>query len=350
MLPVREGSMTTVSWDDLVDYGVRFLVSLRTPQDVARHVATIAADTEGWGIDTHGVSIYVYFDKMLGTEIDPKAEPLVVRETGATATIDGNRAFGQLAMALATEIGIRKAREQGIAMVGVRDSFWVAGLAVYMVPIVEENLLGQLWVENCSGKDCAPFGGTEKRLSTNPVAFAFPTTGLPMISDFSTAIVAMGKIRRLIRSGEKATEELFLDSEGTLTDDPTVMDSGGSMLFTGGKDRGYKGFAMSLWDEALTAMAGGDTNSPHAPWRQSFNLTVIDPEAFAGKDVYLKEMERLIEYLRSSRKRPGVSEIRLPGERGLAAMTAARENGVPISDDSIRKLNELAEKHGIKGL
>ncbi len=342
--------MRRIPWEQLVRIGTSLLTAKGTPEATARHISEIAVQTEAYGIPTHGVRIFSYFDRMVGSEIDPKAEPVVVTERGATALIDGNRAFGQLAMKLATEIAMRKAKSEGVAMVAVRDTFWIAGLAVYMIPLAEAGFLAQLWVQHSSGKDCAPFGGIESRFSTNPVAFAFPTGNLPMISDFSTSVIAMGKVADWIRKGEKADDELFLDSDGNLTNDPAVMREGGTMLFEGGAKRGYKGFAMSLWSEALTAVAGGRTNNPDNPSRQSFNLTLIDPEAFAGSDAYRAEMKRFIPRVKSSRLRPGFTEIRLPGERGLKALAEAREKGVPLDDGTIEKLNELAKKNGVEGL
>jgi len=339
-----------IPWEDLVKLGTSLLTAKGVPGERAGHIAEIAVRTEAYGIRTHGVRIFHYFDRMVGPEIDPRAEPVVVKETGATALIDGNRAFGQLAMRLATEIATRKAKTEGIAMVAVHDTFWIAGLAVYMIPIAEAGFMAQLWVQHSSGKDCAPFGGTEARFSTNPVAFAFPTAGLPMVSDFSTSVVAMGKVGDWIRDGWKPEDELFVDADGRATNDPAVMRQGGTMLFEGGVKRGYKGFAMSLWSEALTAAAGGRTNNPANPSRQAFNLTVIDPEAFAGRAAYHAEMARLVAWVKSSRLRPGVTEIRLPGERGLKALTDARENGVPLDDAAIERLNALARKSGLPGV
>ena len=342
--------MRRVAWDDLVTLGAGLLAAKGVPEARAGHIAEIAVRTEAYGIPTHGMRIFSYFERMVGPEIDPKASPVVVKETPATALIDGNRAFGQLAMKLATDIATRKAASEGVAMVAVRDTFWIAGLAVYMIPIARAGLLAQLWVQHSSGKDCAPFGGMEPRFSTNPVAFAFPTADLPMVADFSTSVVAMGKVGDWIKDGKKPEEEFFLDREGRLTDDPAVMRQGGTMLFEGGAKRGYKGFAMSLWSEALTAVAGGRTNNPRNPSRQAFNLTVIDPEAFAGPDAYHAEMMRFLDRVRSSRLRPGFTEIRLPGERGLRALAEAREKGVPLDSHTIDRLNELAGNAGLPGL
>jgi len=320
------------------------------PKTKARYIAEVAVKTEALGVSTHGVVMFTYFDSAVGSSIDPGADPVVVKEKGATALIDGNNAFGQLAMKLAGEMGMSKAKEYGIAMVGVRNTFWVGSLGIYLLPLAEEGFFAQLWAQTSTCKDCAPFGGIDAKFSTNPVALTFPTSENPMLADFSTAAMSLGKVKQLARQSKKAEEPLFLDKEGNLTDDPNAMLDGGSILFVGGNKLGHKGYALSLWCEALTAMAGGNCNNPQAESRQCFNLTVIDPEAFADRDYYAREMKRFIKHVKDSRLRPGFKAIRIPGENGFRKLAEARQKGIPIEDDMVEKLNEIAEKNAIPGI
>lgn len=342
--------MRYVSWDRLVKFGVDLLVHKGVPEVNARYIAEVVVKTEAVGASTHGIVLFPYFDKNVGPLINSKAEPVVAKEKGATALIDGNSTFGQLAMKLATEIAVKKTRAYGIAMVGVRNIHWLGALGVYLMPLVEEGFFAQLWAQTSTCKDCAPVGGIDAKFSTNPVAFAFPTGGDPMVGDFSTAAMALGKVRQMIRLKEKAKAPLFMDADGNTTDDPHVVQQGGTILFLGGEEQGYKGYAMSLWCEALTAMAGGDCNNPQAEARQSFNLTVVDPNAFAGTDYYYHEMKRFIQHVKSSRLRPGFETIRVPGERACQSLREARQKGIPLEQDMIEQLEGLAKKNRMTGV
>ena len=122
------------------------------------------------------------------------------------------------------------------------------------------------------------------------------------------------------------------------------------MMLMGQRLNGHKGFALALWCEALTAMAGGNCNNPEIEQRQCFNLTVIDPAAFAGMDWYLKEMDRFVAHVKSSRLMEGFTGIRLPGERMLARLERSRREGVELEPWLIEKLNALAEKNGLEPL
>lgn len=342
--------MPFIPVDKLKEFGVRLLIAKGVPEDTAKVLTGVAVETEAFGVSTHGVVQFGYLCGQIGEAIDPNARPEVIKETGASALIDGGRAFGQLAMKMACDLAAKKAREQGVAMVAVRNSYWIGALSVYLAPLASDGLLAQAWAQTNTCKDCAPFGGIDAKFSTNPVALAFPTGGDPMVADFSTAAMSMGKMGQLVRGGEKSEPALFMDRDGNVTDDPNVVKEGGSILFLGGEKHGYKGYALSLWCEALTAVAGGDCNNPEKPSRQSFNLTVIDPDVFAGADVYLTEIKRFVAHVKSSRKRTGVDEIRLPGERGFKTRAKADAEGVPIEDFMVENLEALAKDAGIDGL
>jgi len=348
--------MLRIAMGDLVDFGVRLLVSKGVPEGSARYLSEIAVQAEAFGMTTHGLSQFSYFDRQIGRSIDPSAEPKVVRQTSASALIDGDGTFGQLAMRMAAQLGREKASQCGVALIGVSKTSWIGAVGIFLIPLAREGFLAQVWAQNCACQDCAPIGGVDPRLSTNPVAMAFPTNGDPVVADFSTAAVAMAKVSRLAKSGRRAEAPIFMDSEGNITDDPTVVISadgkrqGGSILFMGGEHQGHKGYAFSLWCEAMTALVGGDCNNADARQRQSFTLTVIEPDAFAGRDYFLKEMKRFVGWVKSSRLRPGWDEIRLPGERGFRLLREAEQKGVPIDRETLEQLNRLAEKNGLEPL
>jgi LDH2 family malate/lactate/ureidoglycolate dehydrogenase len=261
--------------------------------------------------------------------------------------IEGHNGIGQIALHRAVQFALENVQKYGTVTVAGRNVSWLGALGIYLIPLAERGFLAQLWAQTANCRDCAPWGGIDARFSTNPVALAFPTGGDPVIADFSTAAMSVGKASQLQRAGRKAPERVFLDKQGRLTDDPNVMRDGGTMLFLGGEHFGYKGYALSLWCEAMTALAGGHCNNPDSPQRQSFCLTAVMPEAFAGRGHYDEEMRRFIAHVRSSRLREGFDAIRLPGERGYRALREARQRGVPVDDARLAQLQSLAGKLGV---
>jgi len=343
--------MPRVSFEELTELGVGLLTRNGMSEDDARYVADIAVTTEAGGVHTHGVVMFGYLDRTLGDGIDPARRPAVVKEKGATALIDCEGCVSHLAIRTAGELAVKKAREHGVAMIAIRNGTWMGGLGAFVLPLVRRGFFVQLWAQSRACRDSAPYGGVDPRFSTNPVGIGFPTGGdQPVLADFSTAIMSMGKATRLAKQGKKAPEPCFFDKDGNVTDDPKKMKDGGAMFLMGGDINGHKGYAFAMWAEALAAMSGGKTNNPELEQRQCINLTVIDPEAFEGMDYYRNEMERFVKHVKSSRLRKGVDEIRLPGERFLRQLADSRQNGVELDADMLETLNALADKHGLAPL
>jgi LDH2 family malate/lactate/ureidoglycolate dehydrogenase len=338
------------SWERLVRFGFELLRAKGVPEENARYLAEVAVESEAMGIETHGVAAFPYFDAQIDGDLDPGAEPSVMRETAATALVDGHGGFGQLAARLARDMAMDKARCLGVAVVGVRNCFWLAALGVHLLPVAQQGFLSMLWAQTTGVRDAAPLGGLDGCFATNPVALALATGDQPLVADFSTTCVSSGAALKMARRGERAAERIFLDREGNPTDDPRSFQEGGTIMFLGAERFGHKGYGLSFWNEALAAMAGGRANDPEAPIRQTFTLLVLDPEAFAGREYYQRELSRFLAHVKSSRLRRGFSEIRLPGERTLRALRESRQAGIDLNEEMIETLNQTARSSGIAGL
>jgi L-lactate dehydrogenase len=342
--------MPKVSFEELIAFGTRLLEKQGFDPDDARYIAETSASTEATGVHTHGAVLLAAISGQVGSGIDPAARPQVVKEKSATALLDGNGAAGGVCMRLAVELARKKAAGNGCAVISVRNTTWVGGLGGWILPLAAQGLFAQLLAQSSKCQDSAPTGGIDACFSTNPVAMAFPADSGPALTDFSTAVMSMGKVNTLKKAGKKAPQPVFFTKEGELTDDPQAMIDGGSMLTAGGDLDGHKGYGLALWIEALTAMAGGNCNNPELDQRQSFTLIVLDPAAFEGGEHYVKEMARFAARIRGVRRRPGVDEVRLPGERALRQLAESRKSGVEMPAELLANLNAVAEKNGVAPL
>ena len=58
------------------------------------------------------------------------------------------------------------------------------------------------------GHEVLPWGGRDGRLGTNPIAYAVPTGGDPLVADFATSVAPEGKIRFSRNEGKNRTRRL----------------------------------------------------------------------------------------------------------------------------------------------
>jgi LDH2 family malate/lactate/ureidoglycolate dehydrogenase len=146
--------------------------------------------------------------------------------------------------------------------------------------------------------------------------------------------------------GNQAKEPLFIDKDGNPSTDPLAVDGGGAILPTGGHNYGYKGTALSLWIEAMSAAAGFPTANDQKKGGQNVHIFALKIDPLGGLDHYQQMMEEFIPFVLSSSPAADSSGPKLSGSRGWKAIKEARIKGIPLDDSLTKKLKELSEEYG----
>ncbi len=163
----------------------------------------------------------------------------------------------------------------------------------------------------------APFGGRDARFVTNPFCVGIPMPdGEPVVLDFATSRVAMGKVRVAFNKGERVKPDTLLDADGEPTDDPAALfaEPGGALLPFGE----HKGYGMAVVCEILGgALAGGMTLHERPASRAIINnmLTfIVDPERLGTAERLAREAMAFAEWVRASPPMAGIDRVRLAGD------------------------------------
>jgi LDH2 family malate/lactate/ureidoglycolate dehydrogenase len=336
-----------ISMAELEAFGAASLVKKGVSPGDAAYIAHITAWTEAFRQSTHGIEQLAALHKRLGQSALPDVQPVLVNESAATAAYTGHNCIGQLAMRFAADVAAEKARKCGASVVTVANTEWIAALSPYIVPLAEDGFVAILWCQSDRGHACAPLGGLDVRFSTNPMAFAVPMDGNPIVADFSTTTMSNGAARVMRDKGQVCEVARFLDREGKPSIDPMVVKNGGTMMFMGAEADGHKGYALSILNEAMAFMGGASREGDRLPWFQSFTLMVMDAESFAGAGGLRQRMGGFAEYLKSSRPRPGSDKIRMPGEGGFRLLAEAQRSGIPVDPEKVAMLKRIADENGI---
>ena len=101
----------------------------------------------------------------------------------------------------------------------------------------------------------APFGGRERRLGTNPLAWAAPrrAPAPALVMDWSTATMAEGKLAVARARGESVADGVLVDSDGEPSNDPAAFYDGGALLPFGA----HKGSGLSVMIQLVGGALGG---------------------------------------------------------------------------------------------
>jgi LDH2 family malate/lactate/ureidoglycolate dehydrogenase len=321
------------------------------PRDRARTVADVVVEGDLLGHDTHGLDQLAGYlvqieEGLLATSGDPE----VVSDLGASLTWDGHRLPGHWLVKQA----IAEARTRILAYpavtVVVGRGHHIGCLQAYLKPVTDAGLIILLMCSDPSSAGVAPHGGVASRLTPNPIAAGFPTGGDPILIDISSSTSTNAMNKRLASKGERLAGPWLVDADGRPTDDPRVLSAErpGAMLPLGGVELGHKGFALALIVEALTSgLAGRGRSDNPAAWTASIFLQLIDPDAFGGRDAFVREMRYVTELCHTTPVAPGNPPVRLPGEGALARRRQQIRDGVPLHETIMLALIPWAERFGV---
>jgi LDH2 family malate/lactate/ureidoglycolate dehydrogenase len=242
------------------------------------------------------------------------------------------------AMNLAIEI----AGEQGAGVVGVQHSTHFGIAAYYPLLAMRRGMIG-LAFSNAS-PEIAPWGGTRATVGTNPWAVAVPAgEEPPVVLDMANSTSGKGMIGWYLREGLKIPNDWALTADGSRTEDAAEGMEG--TLFPLG---GPKGYGMAVLVDAITGVLTGSAFGLNAFGleRQDVGhlLIAIDIARFIPLDEFKRRMDAFIAEIRSSPLAPGAERIYLPGELEHRREQERRRDGVPIDNDRLAGLHELAEE------
>lgn len=323
----------------------------------AELVATNLVEANLTGHDSHGVGMLpAYVDGVITGWLHPNRTVEVVQDSGPLLVVDGKMGFGQNTGHQTMQLAIERAREHGVALVGLRNSGHIGRIghwgeqcaAAGLVSIHFVNVAGHLPV-------VAPYGGREGRFTTNPVCIAIPGSGdtpLTML-DMATSIIALGKARVALNTGTTVPEGSLLDGAGRVTTDPAGMfrdPTEGALVAFGD----HKGSGLAVMCEILgAALTGGHTAAPHHPRPgsivNSMLTIVVDPEATVGRAQLVEEAQAFIDYVVSSETRDGSSEVLAPGQPENRRRQE-RAAGIPVDATTRQELAAAAARVGITEL
>jgi uncharacterized oxidoreductase len=316
----------------------------------AEREATLTADhvvgANLAGHDSHGVGTIPLYVRSLEAGLLQLNQTLtVVTDTGSLLVVDGNRGLGQSMAFQTMELAIERARANGVVIVGLKNSHHIGRVGHWAEQAIAAGFASIHFTNVVSRPLVAPHGGGQGRFGTNPLTVGLPRRdGPPILLDFATSAVAVGKVRVAYNSGKPVAEGLLLDHAGTPTTDPAAMyeEPLGALLTAAG----HKGYALAMVCDLLgAAIFGGLTPQPeHLRKPAIFNnmlAIVFDPTRFGALEHFEREARSFIEYVQSARPRHGGDAILVPGDPERA-FRKARARAFPVDTGTLGLLDWAA--------
>ncbi len=323
--------MVIAKAEDLRKMAIKRLTEANMPEKDAAVIADVLVFADLRGVHSHGVlRVEHYVNRIRKGGMNLAAECSMERIKPSVGLVDAKGAAGHVVTKYATEQAIAMAREQGLALVGIKNNSHCGALAYY-VQMALDAKMSSIVLVNTDIRVVA-FGSRDAFFGTNPFAFGFPGEKENILLDMATSEIAWGKVLTAREKGQTLREGWAVDSEGRSTTDPFKAVN----LNPFG---GPKGYGINLLVEALTGIMIGGVFGPHLnrmyedldSYRNLSNfILVMDPAAFGSAQACLARSQRMIDELHALPPAPGVEKVLLPGEIESRFMARYRKEGIPL--------------------
>jgi len=321
------------------------LAGVRASQ--AQSAAEILVLAEAMGIGTHGLSrVRVYIDSIAAGGINPTARITATAPAPALCHIDGQNGLGPAVANHARLAAQKAARACGIGAAFVKGGNHLGALAPHLFLAAEAGFAA--FVTTNTAPMIAPAGGREARIGNNPVGIAIPhPDGQHLLLDLALSVVARSRVRAAAESGQQIPESWATDVDGHPTTDPAKAMQG-LMRAIGGD----KGALLALGFDLMTGALSGSgildeipskAAQPDKPQNLGQMIILIDVAHLSGAEPLGQRLDSAREILAATPGRDPSHPPRLPGERALAQLRDARENGLVLPRALLGEIRALAK-------
>lgn len=304
--------------------------------DHAEVIAEILTWSDERGYHSHGAVRVEYYSERIAKGGITREPNLSFTKTGPCSGVyEGDNGCGYVVAKNAMAHAIEMARENGIAVVTVRNISHSGSIGYYAEMAAKEKLIGLTMCQ--SDPMVIPHGGAEPYYGTNPIAFAAPTADpRNVVFDMATTVQAWGKILYARSRKERIPEGWAVDGEGKPTTDSTAVNALVAIA-------GAKGYGLMMMVDILSGIMSGvpygkHVSSMYADLTKGRELgqvhIVIDPARFVPVDEFLENMSACLDELAAVKPAEGYDKVYYPGERALMRKQAYEEDGgIQIVDD-----------------
>jgi ureidoglycolate dehydrogenase (NAD+) len=316
----------------------------------AKIVADVLVETDAMGVYTHGTKLLRdYLRRIQSGGIHSSGRPTIERQGPSWAIVDGQAAMGHVVGCMAMATAIEKAKLTGVAYVGVRNSGHFGAAGYYALQAARQSLIGMA-MGNDIPSVAAP-GSRKAVLGSNPLAYAVPTSGEPIVLDMATSTVAGGKVYAAHQRGEPIPDNWIIGPDGRPTNDGSLYPSQASLA----PMAGHKGFGIALLIETLSGVLSGAAvgwqvgswifGDSAKPTNHGAAFIAIDIQSIMPRDEFLQRMDGLADEIRSTPAAEGISSIMLPGDREWQVRQQASSTGISLPEDVLVKLRLVREEY-----
>jgi LDH2 family malate/lactate/ureidoglycolate dehydrogenase len=315
----------------------RALKAVDHSEEDAKIIADHLIDCELRGIDYGGLARALSVVERIRKRPEGRKPISIVRETPVSVLLDGGDQAGYLVGYRGTLMGIEKAQAQGIAVVGIHNTWFTGMFAYYMEMATKAGLVAM--AAGSSDLRVAPAGSTEARFGTNPIAFGFPSLEDPIIIDAGLSSIMISEATLARRLGRELPQGIAYDSNGSPTRDPAKGLEGAFTVWGGHKGSAF-GIAVQMF-----GLLCGSALKPDPLSDCALFLMFMKPDLLIDETSLREQISAYAEAVRSARPVDSARPPRMPFDRSAQERRRRlAEDRISVADHIVEKLNAVVLK------
>ena len=333
----------------------------------AKTIAERLAGSNLVGHDSHGIArVPRYVEWMEKGWVFPNLKPEIVIDAGAMGCLDAKQGFGQVAGEYAVDDGILRAKKHGVSVVGLRNSGHLGRIGDWAERAADADLISFHFVNVRGSLLVAPFGGSDRRGSTSPLAIGIPSKDKNhIILDMATSTVAEGKVMVAQKGGKQLPHGALIDSTGKLTTNPEAMygkirddevpnpDMGTGAITAFGLHKGSGiNFMMEMLGGALTGngVCGALNEKERRKFSNGMLSIYIEVEKMVDFDYFREEVKSYAEFVRASKPSQNNDKVLIPGDKEISTKEERLKFGLPVPPLVWENIKQTANKLNVENL
>jgi len=333
------------------------------PEDTASTTAQVMVETDLLGVDSHGISMLMSYEEMVGKgQIRIAARPRVLRDTGPTALLDGGAGLGHPVSVMGMNLAVDKALQYGVGVVGVVNSHHFGAAGAYARIAAERGVIGMV-TSSTRGVLMVPTRAAIPVLGTNPIAFAAPARrNKPFVLDMATTTVAGNKVKVYHLNDKPMPEGWVVDEKGRSVTDPhrgmeyLFRRKEGGITPLGGTAEmaSHKGYGLAMMVHILGGTLVGASFSPirnrsqkpDEPNNIGHFFMALDPKAFRSEGEFEADLDDAIDELHATPPADPSEPVLVAGDPEEAIREERLREGVPIPPALDQHIRDICARCG----
>ena len=300
--------------------------------------AQLITETSLDGVYSHGVNRFpLFIESVQKGIVKTDNEPTMLKAFNNFENWDGNLGPGNLNAWFCMERAIHLARENGMAVLSLRNTtHWMRG-GTYGLQAANENCIGVCMTN--TKPNMPAWGGREAKVGNNPIVIAIPHQPYPILLDMAMSQFSYGKMEVLEQLGERLPCAGGFDKDLRLTDDPGAILESGLALPMGN----WKGSGLAmLIDLLVSILSGGLTTRDIGKSNEECGLSQLfiafDLDQLSDKQNSARVIQDVTDSLLETTAIEAGGQVFYPGQQTWMRREENRKLGIPVDPDTWEKI------------